>query len=103
MTVNSGPVVVLAHWKTTAAGVAAVLAHLADLRSQSLAEPGCLGYEALQMVDDPSALVLIERYRDEAALEAHRNSAHYRELVVDRILPLLTDRRVEFLRPEGAP
>jgi quinol monooxygenase YgiN len=42
--------------------------------------------------------VLIESYADPSALEAHRRSEHYRELVVERLLPLLTARRVELLR-----
>ena len=92
-------VVVVAHWQTTADSLDTVLGHLAALRPQALAEPGCLGYEAFQSNDDPTAIVLIERYRDQAALDAHLSSAHYQDLVVERIRPLLTDRHVEFLHP----
>jgi len=94
-------VVVVARWHTTTDSLAGVLALAAELRQHSLAEPGCLGYEVFQSVEHPGALLLLERYRDGAALEAHRQTAHYRSLVVDRILPLLTDRRVELLRPPG--
>jgi quinol monooxygenase YgiN len=93
------PVVVIAHWQTTEASLDTVLAHVAVLQPQSLAEPGCLGYEVLRSVDEPTNLVLIEHYRDGTALDAHLSSQHYQELVVERIRPLLTDRRVEFLRP----
>ncbi|MET0703680.1 MAG: putative quinol monooxygenase [Mycobacterium sp.] len=93
------PVVVVAHWKTSDASLAAVLAHVAALAPQSLAEPGCLGYEAFQALGDPTTLLLVEHYRDSAALDEHLNSAHYQELVVGQIRPLLTDRQVEFLRP----
>lgn len=96
------PVVVVAHWQTTEASLNTVLAHIAALRPQSLAEPGCLGYEVFQSVEEPTNLLLIEHYRDGNALEAHLGSAHYRELVAERIRPLLTDRRVEFLRPREA-
>ncbi len=92
-------VVVVAHWKTTADSVTTVLGHFAVLRPQALAEPGCVGYEAFQTADDPTSIVLIERYRDQAALDAHLSSAHYVDLVVQRIRPLLTDRQVEFLHP----
>jgi quinol monooxygenase YgiN len=94
---SSEPVTVVAHWQTTAETLDTVLSHLAALRPQSLAEPGCLGYEAFQGVDDANTIVLIERYRDKAALDAHANSAHYQDLVVNRIRPLLVDRRVEVL------
>ena len=93
------PVVVVAHWQTSVADLADVLTHIAAVRPQSLAEPGCLGYEAFQGIDEPTTLLLVEHYRDGAALDAHLNSDHYQELVVGRIRPLLTDRRVEILRP----
>ena len=93
------PVVVVAHWQTSADSLDAVLEHVAALRPRALGETGCLGYEVFRSADDPTALVLIERYRDQAALDTHLNSDHYQEFVVDRIRPLLTDRRVEFLTP----
>lgn len=93
----SESVVVVARWQTTTASLGDVVAFATELRERSLAEPGCLGYDVLQSVTDSCTLVLIERYRDAEALEAHRTSAHYRELVVARILPLLTTRHVDLL------
>jgi quinol monooxygenase YgiN len=94
--INPEPVVVIARWKTSEAQLGTVLELWKALRTQSLAEPGCLGYEAFEQVGERGALLLLERYRDEAAAEEHRNSAHYRELI-ERIRPLLADRHVEFL------
>jgi len=96
--IKSEPVVVLARWRTSEAHLDAVLELWKTLRTQSLAEPGCLGYEAFEQVGERGALLLLERYRDDAAAEAHRNSTHYRELI-ERIRPLLNDRHVEFLSP----
>jgi quinol monooxygenase YgiN len=96
----SDSVVVVAHWQTTDDALETVLASIAELRPLSLAEPGCLGYEAFRSLTEETALVLIERYRDDAALEAHAGSPHYQEIVVGRVRPLLTDRRVEILRPK---
>ncbi len=79
-----------------------VLALVAELRARSLEEPGCVSYEVLQSVDEPGAILLLERYRDGAALEAHRSTNHYRELVVERILPMLVDRKVELLQPRSS-
>ena len=93
------PVVVIAHWQTTEASLNAVLDHVTVLGPQSLAEPGCLGYDVFRSVDDPTSLLLVEHYRDGAALDAHLSSPHYQDLVVGRIRPMLTDRRVELLRP----
>jgi quinol monooxygenase YgiN len=94
MTRRDETVVVIARWETTVDALSEVIAHIAALQPQALAEPGCLGYDVLQSVDQPNSLILIESYRDTAALDAHRNSVHYRELVIGRILPLLSDRAV---------
>ncbi len=42
-------------------------------------EPGCEFY-GLHRTDDPQVYVMLERYKDEAAIEAHRASAHYKEI-----------------------
>jgi len=91
-------VVVIARWQTTEAAVDTVLKHVAALRPLSLAEPGCVGYQAFQNIDEPTAIVIVEHYRDEGAQQAHLNSPHYQEHVVEHIRPLLTARQVEILR-----
>jgi quinol monooxygenase YgiN len=91
-------VVVIAHWQTMEADLDTVLEGMAVLRERSLAEPGCVGYQAFQRADEPTSLVIVERYRDEAAQQAHVNSPHYQEYVAERIRPLLTARQVEILR-----
>jgi quinol monooxygenase YgiN len=95
------PIVVIARWTIATASLAEVLALLPELQQQSLQEPGCLGYEILQSTKTPNTLVLIERYRDEPAVEAHRDSAHYRAIVAGRIVPLLVERQVELLSAIG--
>lgn len=94
--------VVVAHWQVRPGALDEVLAHVAELRSHTLAEPGCLGYEVHRAVDAPDTLLLLERYRNPAALDAHRQSEHYRTGVAERIMPLLAARRVEVLRPAPA-
>jgi len=44
-------------------------------------EPACLLYRAARSKHDPQLFVVLERYRDDAALAAHANSAHFREAV----------------------
>ena len=43
----------------------------------SQASQGCLLYEIYQMDDKSNTFVVIESWRDEAALDRHKNSAHY--------------------------
>jgi quinol monooxygenase YgiN len=91
-------IVVIARWRMPEERVSEVLPLVAALRQRSLAEPGCLGYDVFRNTDDPGLVLLLERYRDGAAIEAHRNSLHYQELVVRRIIPMLSSREVELLR-----
>ncbi len=42
-------------------------------------EPGCLSYEIFQG-ETPQTFIFIERYENEAATEAHRNSEHFKTI-----------------------
>ncbi len=53
-----------------------IAATLANHRG-SLAEPGVLRFDVLQSAEDSSSFVLYEVYRDEAAIQAHKETAHY--------------------------
>lgn len=53
---------------------------------RSVREPGNLRFDILQSVDDPTRFVTYMAYRDEAAANAHRETAHYlafRDTVAD--------------------
>ena len=43
-------------------------------------EDGCMGYEYYTSIDDPEKLFLVEHWRDEAAQQAHLQSAHIKAL-----------------------
>ncbi|MBB3753162.1 quinol monooxygenase YgiN [Mycolicibacterium sp. BK634] len=92
------PVVVIAHWQTTQDALGTVVEHTAALRAASRAEPGCLSYETWQNAEEPTSLIIVERYRDVDAQQAHLNSPHYQEHVVGVIRPLLVGRQVEVVR-----
>lgn len=59
-------------------------------------EPGNLLYVGHQDPADPAHFLFYEQYADQKALDAHRDSAHYQELVVGQIVPLLAERTVTF-------
>ena len=40
-------------------------------------EPGNLRFDVIQQVDDPNRFVLYEAYRDEAGMNAHKETPHY--------------------------
>lgn len=64
-------------------------------------EPGNLLYLGHQDPADPAHFLFYEQYADQTALEAHRDSAHYQQLVVGQIVPLLTERTVTFYKLLG--
>ncbi|MBM9596020.1 putative quinol monooxygenase [Roseitranquillus sediminis] len=62
-------------------------------------EPACLAYDVWQSQDDPDVLVLHEVYADQAGVDAHRETAHFKEIVEGRIVPNLKNRAREFFDP----
>jgi autoinducer 2-degrading protein len=69
--------------------IAAILAdHVAATRS----EPGCITFLANRSRDEPDRYVLYEQYEDEAAFEAHRESAHFARYIDNGVVPLLAER-----------
>ncbi|GHH65006.1 hypothetical protein GCM10018781_16700 [Kitasatospora indigofera] len=63
------------------------------------AEPGCLSYEVFRSEESPERYVSIERYADAAAFAAHRESGHFREIGLARLMPLTTARDVQMYDP----
>ena len=62
-------------------------------------EPGCLLYQANQSVDDENAFLLYEVYSDQAALEAHRETPHFKAIIEGEVVPLLDGRERAIYRP----
>ena len=72
--------------------VASLLAQLADA---TRAEPGNLSSSTYAQLKDERDLVLLERYASLDALNAHRATAHYQDLLLGQIVPRLDSRVVE--------
>ena len=53
-------------------------------------EPGCLSYEVFKG-EEANTIVFVERYENEAATEAHRNSDHFKTIGA-RMAPLMAAR-----------
>ena len=52
------------------------------LEAESRREPGCLMYIVHRHKDDAARFFIYEQYEDEAALQAHRDAAHFQEYAV---------------------
>lgn len=77
--------------------VARALSKMAPLVREH--EPGCVLYQANRSRENPDQFLLYEVYGDEQALEAHRATHYFREIVEGTILPLLESRRRVFYDP----
>ena len=73
--------------------VAAALKRMAPLVKMS--EPGCTFYQACRSRENPDMFLLYEHYQDEAALLAHRETPHFKEIIEGTIVPLLDKRERE--------
>ncbi len=86
---------VLAHYSIATGNHSSVLDLVTELAQTSRQEDGCLGFDSYVNTDDDSELLLVERYETADDFAAHRESTAYQELVVEQIIPLLSDRSVE--------
>jgi quinol monooxygenase YgiN len=57
-------------------------------------EPGCLQFDVVQDPKNPTRFVMLEVYKDDAAIKAHQETAHFKDFrpVVGE---LVADRKVE--------
>jgi autoinducer 2-degrading protein len=78
--------------------VAAALHRMAPLVRAH--EPGCKLYQANRSIEHPDFFLLYEQYVDDAALQAHRVTPHFKEIIEGTIAPILDKREREIFRLE---
>jgi quinol monooxygenase YgiN len=94
--------VVLARWTAKKGQENAIAAILESLIPLSRQEPGNLGYEVNVSSSAPQVFLLYEKYVDPEAFQAHRDTGHFRRLVLGEAMPLLESREVETFIPLGS-
>jgi len=58
----------------------------------TILEPGNLRFDVIQQVDNPNRFLLYEVYRDEAGMNAHKETAHYARWR-DAVAPWMAEER----------
>jgi autoinducer 2-degrading protein len=91
---NKIPVYTFAKWQVKEGQLDTVLNLLAEVAKKSVEEKGNLFYKIHQSNSDPNTLVLFEGYTDASAVEEHRNSIYFQNLVIGQIIPNLENREV---------
>jgi quinol monooxygenase YgiN len=61
------------------------------LTEESRKEPGCAVYQVHRHKTEPRRFFIYEQYKDDAALEAHRNAPHFLQYA-RKDLPKIADR-----------
>ena len=85
-------VVLVAGWVANEGEEERVFGLLAELASQSRAEPGCLQYQPHRSRDDPNVIFLYEQYADEPAFQVHADSEHFKRYAVGECFPRCESR-----------
>lgn len=70
-----------------------------ELEMASRREPGCLMYIVHQHRTDPTRFFIYEQYRDDAALEAHRQSPHFQLYAITKLNSIAKRREGELYLP----
>ncbi len=91
---NQRPVYTFAKWQVKEGRLDTVLHLLAEVAKQTILEKGNLFYKIHQSHSDANTLILFEGYTDQSAVEEHRNSAYFQNLVIGQIIPNLESREV---------
>ena len=68
------------------------------LQEHSRKEPGCLMYIGHQSIENPRKFLFYEQYKDEAALQAHRNSAYFKQYVLGGLDTIMEQRSRDLYR-----
>jgi quinol monooxygenase YgiN len=80
-----------------AADIDEIRGHLQALTAGSRQEPGCVNYVAHFLADDPTTVLIYEQYVDDAALDHHRATPHFKEHAIGGLYQGMKDRHVENL------
>lgn len=86
---------VIARYTISAGKEDEVLALLPVLASAARTEPGNVSFEIYRQVGDDQKVVLLERYASRQAFADHRETPHFKDLVLGQIAPRLDSRVVE--------
>ncbi len=70
---------------------------LRSLTAASRQEPGCVTYISHFVEGEPATILIYEQYKDQAALEHHRNAPHFHQYAVGGLYQKMRTRHMENL------
>ena len=86
--------VVVARWRPRDGQIEKIEAILRELAKEIRREPGNLQFIVNRSRDDPNEFLLYEQYVSEQAFLDHRQTPHFKTLVLEQAVPLLERREI---------
>lgn len=84
--------VVVARWQSREGETEKIQSILLELAAAVRREPGNLQFTLHRGCDNTNEFLLYEVYKSEQAFRDHQDTEHFKRLVLDRAVPLLTVR-----------
>ena len=88
-------IVLAVEWRAHEGSESEVADLFRKLEAASRKEPGCLMYVGHQSIQNPRRFMFYEQYKDQAALDAHRNAPYFKQYVTDGLALLLEQRQAD--------
>jgi len=85
--------IVVARWVARKEHQGEIERILREFVPRCLTEPGCQSFVAHQSVDRPNEFLFYEHYGEEKDFIDHQATSHFRDLVLQRAVPLLESRK----------
>lgn len=76
-----------------------VLDSFRKLQEATRREPGCIYYLVQRSRENPRAYLIYEQYQDDMALQAHRDSSHFKEHGTNGFYRFVEQRQAELFNP----
>src|SRR5215813_8592418 len=90
--VDGGGLLVVAQWEAKEGEADKVAAVLDRFLPEAQREEGARLFLISRAKENPAQFLFYELFRDEAALKAHQESAHFKTYIAGQALPLLAKR-----------
>jgi len=76
-----------------------VLVPFRKLQDETRREPGCIMYLVQRSREDSRRYLIYEQYKDQAALDTHRASPHFKEYATNGFYQFVEERQAELFDP----
>lgn len=100
VTDNSKPIVLFVEFEFDTKDMDRAIELLTEMQNETIEnEEGCIAYDMLLNVEEPNTIYMYECYENKAALDAHNNAAYFKNIVNDKLAPLIKTKKILKLNP----